>query len=583
LLRKKEWSRVMQQPPNVKRKRSDPSVAAAVAEHGRTSDAILPVLQSVQATNRGHLDAHLLGAVADALDVNDARIYGVASFYSSLSTRPRKEKIIRLCDGPVCMLQGGEAARAALESAASKDEWTLERCSCLGLCDRAPAALVASEPCGPITAGRVGAILDGWRGDMPSYAEARHGEVRVAMARVGKVEPDCIESALASGAYRSLHAAMQAAPVAVLDAVEQAGLRGCGGAGFPTARKWRMVREAASTPKYIVGNADESEPGAFKDRVLMESDPHLLLEGMALAGYAVGASAGVIYIRGEYEWISRRLQHAVSQAQELGWLGTNIQGAGFSFHIKVHRGAGASICGEEKALLNSLEGRRGEPRLRPPYPTARGYNGRPTLVNNVETLCHVPAIISRGPQWFRSNGTAESPGTKVFTVTGCVNRPGAFETPFGVTLRQVLEQFGGGLRPGTRFKAALTGGAAGSFAPASMLDVPIDFASWKHGPMLGSGPILILDESVSIPRLLSTVAHFFQTESCGKCTPCREGTREVRKLTERFAMSRPSRSDLAELKNLARQMNLTSLCGLGQSIAWPVESALEHFEAEFLK
>ena len=552
------------------------------AKHGRSADAILPILRTVQAANQGHLDAHILGATADTLRVSDAQVYGVASFYSLLSIQPRGRKQIRICDSPVCALQGAETIRSLVETAGSKDGWTIERCSCLGLCDRAPAALVGIEPCGPITVARVGDTLAGWRGAMPSYAKPRPGEVRVLMARLGQIDPDSISSAMPAGAYQVLGTALQSHPSAVLDIVERAGLRGCGGAGFPTGRKWRMVREVQRTPKYIVGNADESESGAFKDRVLMDGDPHLLIEGIALAAYAVGASAGVIYIRGEYEWIARRVEHAIAEAEECGWLGENIQETGFSLRLHVHRGAGAYICGEETALLNSLEGRRGEPRVRPPYPTTHGYHGHPTIVNNIETLCHVPAIVSRGPDWFRSLGTPGSPGTKIFTVTGCVNQPGAFEAPLGTTLRQIIEQFGGGLIAGSRFKAALTGGAAGSFVPASMLDMPIDFDSWKNGLMLGSGPIIILDESVSIPQVLSSVLHFFEMESCGKCTPCREGTREVRQLCERLANHRGNHSDLSELKRLAHQMNLTSLCGLGQSVALPIESALRFFEAEFL-
>ena len=564
-------------------KRVDSRVEAAVAEHGRTAAATLPVLRNVQSANHGYLDSQILGAAADALKVNDAQIYGVASFYSLLSTRPRGERPIRVCDGPVCALSRAETVRTALEGAALKDDWTVERCSCLGLCDRAPAALVGSEPCGPITPDRVGAVLKGWRGDMPSYAEPRAGEARVVLARLGQIDPDSISTAMAAGAYQVLGVALQRHPEVVLRAVEQAGLRGCGGAGFPTGRKWRMVREVERPPKYIICNADESEPGAFKDRVLMEGDPHLLLEGMALAGYAVGANAGVIYIRGEYEWIAKRLEHAIAEAERHGWLGQNIRGSGFSFRIHVHRGAGAYICGEETALLNSLEGRRGEPRVRPPYPTTHGYNNQPTVINNVETLCHIPTIVSRGSDWFRLLGTPNSPGTKVFTVTGCVNQPGAFEAPLGITLRQVLDRFGGGLRSGSQFKAALMGGAAGSFVPASMLDIPIDFDSWKEGPMLGSGPIVILDESVSIPQLLTSVLHFFEMESCGKCTPCREGTRDVHRLTERIANGRGNQSDVAELTRLAGQMKLTSLCGLGQSVAWPVESALRQFIAEFAR
>lgn len=560
-------------------KRTDPRVEAAVAAYGRSGDALLPVLREVQAANHGYLDDRLLGAIADRLGLNDARVRGVASFYSLLSLHPRAAKRIRLCDGPVCLLQGADAAGAVARSEAPKSGWSVERCSCLGLCDRAPAALVETDPSGPVTVARIPDLLSGWRGEMPSYAAARPAEVRVTLARLGEIDAGSIDSALAAGAYGALGAALQAPASAVLDAVEQAGLRGCGGAGFPTARKWRMAGAAGSSPNYIVCNADESEPGAFKDRVLMEGDPHLLLEGMVLAGYAAGASEGIVYIRGEYEWIARRLEHAITQAEGRGRLGDNIRGSGFSFKLHVHRGAGAYICGEETALLNSLEGKRGEPRVRPPYPTTHGYHGRPTVVNNVETLCHVPGIVRRGPPWFRSRGTPDSPGTKIFTVTGCVNQPGAFEAPLGITLRQIIE-FGGGMRPGSRFKAALTGGAAGSFVPASMLDEPIDFDSWKNGVVLGSGPVIILDQTASIPRVLASVLHFFETESCGKCTPCREGTRAARRLSERLVSS-GAPGDVAELKRLARQMNLTSLCGLGQSTALPIESALRHFAAEF--
>jgi NADP-reducing hydrogenase subunit HndC len=341
------------------------------------------------------------------------------------------------------------------------------------------------------------------------------------------------------------------------------------------------VARADGPEKYVVCNADESEPGTFKDRVLMAGDPHLLLEGLALAGYAVGAAAGTVYVRGEYEWIARRLERAAAQAEERGWLGGNIRGSGFSFRTHVRRGAGAYVCGEETALLESLEGRRGEPRVRPPYPTTRGYRGQPTLVNNVETLCLVPPIVLRGADWFRSLGTADGPGTKVFTVTGCVNRPGAFEVPLGITLRQVVEQFGGGMRGGSRFKAALAGGAAGMFAPESLLDVPIDFSSGRRGVPLGSGAMLVLDESVAVPELLASVLHFFEAESCGKCTPCREGTREARLICEPLARGCGNAQDVAERKRLARLLDLTSLCGLGRSVAWPVESALRHFGDEF--
>jgi NADP-reducing hydrogenase subunit HndC len=416
---------------------------------------------------------------------------------------------------------------------------------------------------------------------MPCYAAPRPGEVRATMARIGQVDPDSVDSALAAGAYQALAAALGGPPADVLAVVDRSGLRGRGGAGFPTGSKWRMVAQADGPEKFVVCNADESEPGTFKDRVLLDGDPHLLLEGLALAGYAAGAGGGIIYIRGEYEWVARRLARAIAQAEDRGWLGDNIRGSGFSFRVHLHRGAGAYICGEETALLESLEGRRGQPRVRPPYPTTHGCHGQPTLVNNVETLCLVPPILLRGAGWFRSQGTADSPGTKVFTVTGCVNRPGAFEAPLGITLRQVLDRFAGGLRDGSRFKAALTGGAAGTFVPASMLDVPIDFTSGKQGVMLGSGAVVVLDESVPVPEVLTWLLHFFEVESCGKCTPCREGTREARLVCERIAKGQGGTKDVAELKRLARLLDLTSLCGLGRSVAWPVESALRHFGDEF--
>jgi NADH:ubiquinone oxidoreductase subunit F (NADH-binding)/NADH:ubiquinone oxidoreductase subunit E len=563
-------------------KRSDATVDAAVAGHGSDADATLPVLRSVQAVNHAFLDKRVLGPVADALRVNDARVFGVASFYSLFSTRPRAGKVIRVCDGPVCLLRGAGAVRGEIEAAATGSGWAVERCSCLGLCDLAPAVLRGEEPCGPASPDRAGDVLGSDScGRMPSYAEPLPGEVRVTLARLGRIDPDSIESAIAAGAYQALGASLGGTQAAVLNAVDRSGLRGCGGAGFPTGRKWRAVAQADGPEKYVIANADESEPGAFKDRVLVEGDPHLLLEGLALAGYAVGASRGIIYIRGEYDWVARRLERAIAQAEERGWLGSNIQGGGFSFRVHVRRGAGAYVCGEETALLESLEGRRGEPRVRPPYPTTYGYHGQPTLVNNVETLCFVPPIIIRGTDWFRSLGTANSPGTKVFTVSGCVNRPGAFEVPLGITLRQVVERFGGGMRGGSRFKGALTGGAAGTFVPAAMLEVPLDFNSVRQGVALGPGAVLILDDSVAVPRLLTWLLHFFEMESCGKCTPCRVGTREARQVCERIAAGRGSGEDVVELKRLARLLDLTSLCGLGRSVAWPVESALRHFGEEF--
>jgi NADH:ubiquinone oxidoreductase subunit F (NADH-binding)/NADH:ubiquinone oxidoreductase subunit E len=561
---------------------ADAAVDAAIAEHGAHPEAIVSIYRSIQA-GKGYLTDHAISAAAAALKIPEANAFGVASFYSMLSTKPRAKGIVRVCDGPVCRLKGCAEARMALEEAAKGSDWEIDRTSCLGLCDRAPAALVIDAACGPLTVDGAAGVLGGWRGEHPSYAEPLPGEVRVTMARIGTLrgDPESIDRAVAEGAYRALKKALESAPSDVTAVVEASGLQGRGGAGFPAGRKWKFVAETNAYPKYIVCNFDESEPGTFKDRCIADGDPHLLLEGIALAGYAVGASEGYVYIRGEYAWLAQRLERAIDQAGKHGWLGNRIQGSAFNFNIHVHTGAGAYICGEETALLESLEGRRGEPRIRPPYPTTYGYLGKPTVVNNVETFCTVPPIVLRDADWYRGMGTANSPGVKVFTVFGHVRQPRAFEVPYGVTLREIVEKFGGGMLPGSNFKMALTGGAAGTIVPPALLDEPLDFYSTQRGVALGSGAMFILDESVSAVTLLAWLLHFFESESCGKCTPCREGTHEARRIVERIAAGERRADDARRLLQLARIMKSASFCGLGQSVAIPIESALQHFGREF--
>jgi NADH:ubiquinone oxidoreductase subunit F (NADH-binding)/NADH:ubiquinone oxidoreductase subunit E len=561
--------------------RKDGLVDRLVAKHGSDGQAILPILQEV-AASRQSLSAESLGATADATQVHDAQVAGVASFYSMLPLETKLGTSIQICDGPVCMLNGASKAKAAVESAVQDDvRWCVGRSSCLGLCDRAPAALVGNEPCGPLSDYHIGTMLHGWRGQSPNYREPIVGEQRVAMSRIAKIEPESFASAVRAGAYQVLEEAVAKATENVLREIENSGLRGCGGAGFPTGAKWRMVSEADSPEKYIICNADESEPGAFKDRVLMENDPHLVLEGMALAAYAVGATKGIIYVRGEYERCSQMLDRAIRQAEQHGCLGKQINGSSFSFRVQVHRGAGAYICGEETALLESLEGRRGEPRLRPPYPTTDGYLKRPTVVNNVETLCMVPAIIQHGAPWYRTFGPDDAPGTKIFTLSGHVRRAAAFESPLRITVRNILNRIGLGMRSGSHFKMALTGGAAGTLIPAALLDVPIDFESIHQGVSLGSGVVIICDTSISAVDLLEWLLNFFRHESCGKCTPCREGTYVAHRIVKRIARGEGRAGDLAELRRLANMLHTTSFCGLGQSIALPVHSALNHFAKDF--
>jgi NADH:ubiquinone oxidoreductase subunit F (NADH-binding)/NADH:ubiquinone oxidoreductase subunit E len=560
----------------------DPAIAALADRRQHNPEAILEVLRDVQ-SERGGLTPAAIADVARALHVPASQAYGVASFYSMLMLRPHTGGTLRVCDGPVCALHHADQTRAAIEAMAhDHPDWQVQRTSCLGLCDRAPAALVNDQQCGPIEIERVDAIRSGWRGTPTDYSSPRPGEVRVMMANAGRIDPDSIESALAQGAYHGLQAVLQRTPDSIISEVETAGLTGRGGAGFPAGRKWRFVAQADRFPKYIVCNADESEPLIFKDRVLIDTNPHQILEGIAIAGYACRAHEAFIYIRGEYEAQAQRLERAIAQAEAHGWLGDHIQGSEFSFHIHVHRGAGAYICGEETALLNSLEGQRGEPRVRPPYPPTSGYRGLPTLVNNVETYAAVSSIIVNGAQWFRSLSGATVPGTKMYMLLGHVQRPGLFEAPFGLTLRQLIDDFGGGMREGSTFHFALTGGAAGTIVPPSLMDIPIDYASAAKGVSLGAGAFLICDQSVSPVVMLRNLLHFFAAESCGKCTPCRIGTHRSLAILNRMVMGQSRPTDANELLELANVMQVASFCGLGQAVAIPVRSALTQF-AELFK
>jgi NADP-reducing hydrogenase subunit HndC len=370
-------------------------------------------------------------------------------------------------------------------------------------------------------------------------------------------------------------------PEQVIVTLEKSGLQGRGGAGFPTGRKWRFVRMAKGEKKYVICNADESEPGTFKDRIVLEGDPHTIVEAMAIAGYALGADEGYIYIRGEYGLAYRRLQHAIEQAEESGFLGNNIFNTNFSFQIHLHTGAGAYVCGEETALIESIEGKRGEPRSRPPYPVTHGLWNKPTLVNNVETLANIPAIIRHGAEWYRSFGTPSSPGTKVYTILGNVNFSGAIEVPMGITLREVINIYAKGMKPGSLLRMAQTGGSSGSIIPASLADTPMDFESFrKAGVSLGSGALLICDQNTCIVDLVKVLLQFFRFESCGKCTPCRVGTQRAYEIVDRISQGQGRLEDLETLISLAQEMERASNCGLGQTAAGPIRDMLKHFRTE---
>ena len=424
--------------------------------------------------------------------------------------------------------------------------------------------------------------LSGEVARLPGREGAQYAQKRILLRRVGLIDPLNIEEYIAHDGYFALGKALsEMQPDDVLNAVKESGLQGRGGAGFPTGLKWSFVANQAGE-KYVVANADESEPGTFKDAMIMEGDPHALLEGMALTGYAVGAREGWIYIRGEYALAHQRLTHAIRQAEEYGLLGDNIMGSDFSFHIHIHAGAGAYICGEETALLESLEGKRGTPRIRPPYPTTRGFRGRPTVVNNVETLANVPPIMLHGAAWFRTIGTRRSPGTKLYTVMGDVNITGLIEVPMGITLGEVVDIYAGGMKGGRAFKCAQTGGASGSIIPAELLNVPMDFASMADkGASLGSGALLICNEDTDVVDLAYVLVRFFKSESCGKCVPCRVGTAQMLEALDRLRQGYARSADLQRLEQVATYARESSFCGLGQAAPVPILSGLRFFREEF--
>lgn len=540
--------------------------------------ALIDVLKTLQ-LKRGGLSQQTLLGVAQAFNVSIQHVNSVASFYSLLGSE-KPQKTIRVCDGPVCWLNG-TAELAPYFNRLKKEGWQIERNSCLGLCDHAPAALV-----GDVQVGHLSEEIISWRTEewervtsLPNVPKA--GETRVLLADVEKIDPTDIQTAIAAGVFNGLENALKLLPEQVVQTVKDSKLVGRGGAGFPTGLKWSFVAGVEESEKYIVCNADESEPLAVKDRVLIDRNPFLVLAGMAIAGYAVGADHGIIYIRGEYPAQANILEQAIHQAEEQNLLGANILDSGVNFHIHVHSGAGAYICGEETALLESLEGRRGEPRLRPPYPTTHGYKGKPTVVNNVETFANVPVILRHGAEWYKNLSVSEFTGTKIYAIFGHVAEPCVFEAPFGLTLSQMINDFGGGMAPWREFGFALVGGAAGRFVPEKLIDLPLDYSSGDQGAHIGVGAALVCDVSVSPVALLRELLHFFEVESCGKCTPCRVGTKYARQILDELVAGEAPLHSIERLHEICAFMGSASFCGLGISVPWPVASALEHFEEAF--
>lgn len=407
---------------------------------------------------------------------------------------------------------------------------------------------------------------------------------RVALRNCGVINPENIEEYIGTRGYEALGKVLtQMTPDEVIQTMLDSGLRGRGGAGFPTGLKWKFAKQNDADQKYVCCNADEGDPGAFMDRSILEGDPHVVLEAMAIAGYAIGASQGYIYVRAEYPIAVKRLQIAIDQAREYGLLGKDIFSSGFDFDIELRLGAGAFVCGEETALMTSIEGRRGEPRPRPPFPALKGLFQKPTILNNVETYANVPRIILNGPEWFASMGTEKSKGTKVFALGGKINNTGLVEIPMGTTLREIIEEIGGGIPNGKKFKAAQTGGPSGGCIPAEKMDVPIDYDNLiAIGSMMGSGGLIVMDEDTCMVDIAKFFLEFTVDESCGKCAPCRIGTRRMLEILEKITKGQGTMEDLDKLEELCEHLKANSLCALGQTAPNPVISTLRYFRDEYI-
>ncbi|MDN0198455.1 NADH-ubiquinone oxidoreductase-F iron-sulfur binding region domain-containing protein [Streptomyces sp. S.PNR 29] len=551
-------------------------------------DLLLPGLHAIN-DRVGWISEGALDYLCRRLTVPPAEAYGVATFYSLFSVKPRPATVLHVCTDLACAAAGAAELCAGIESRLGPGV-ALQRSPCLGLCERAPAALAirAGDPVrtavsAPATAEE--AVLaasapDSAPAEPPAaMAVPQAGQEGLTLLRrVGVVDPSSLDDYRAHGGYTALRRAFELGPAGVIREVTDSGLVGRGGAAFPTGRKWQATASRPDHPHYLVCNADESEPGTFKDRVIMEGDPYALVEAMTIAAYAIGAHRGYLYLRGEYPRALARLTHALAQARARGLLGEDILGQGHAFDIEIRRGAGAYICGEETALFNSIEGYRGEPRSKPPFPVQKGLFGRPTAENNVETLVNVLPILTMGAPAYAAIGTARSTGPKLFCVSGSVDRPGIYELPFGATLGELLEL--AGVRRGLR--AVLLGGAAGGFVRADELGIPLTFEGTREaGTTLGSGVVMAFDDTVPLPRLLLRIAEFFTDESCGQCVPCRVGTvrqeEALHRIVERTGAA--AADDIALLREVGRAMRDASICGLGQTAWNAVESAIDRLGA----
>ncbi len=573
----------------------EPRAEAIVQLYEQPRAAMLPLLWLVQ-ENQGYVSEEAEAWVGRILGVARSHVREAVSFYNMFHTQPVGRRELRVCTSLPCLLRGAgdvldqikESLKISPGETTPGGEVTLTEVECLCACEMSPMAQLDERFVGPLDGGIVDAVVQDALAEPGTTEQTPEPEPHICVdgpvlsPRFKDPGGTWLKDYVADDGYVAASKALTSmTPRQVIDEVSEANLRGLGGAGFPAGKKWSFVPQETTKPKYLVVNADEGEPGTFKDRYIMERDPHALLEGMIIAAYAIGSHKAYVYIRGEYFRSAKRLQRAVDEAYNQGWLGRNIQGTGFDLDVVIHRGAGAYICGEETALLTSLEGGKGFPRLKPPFPAISGLFSCPTIVNNVETLACVPFILRNGAEHFAGIGTESQGGTRLFCVCGHVVRPGVYEESVSTTLRELIEK-AGGVRGGNKLKAVIPGGISAKILTADEIDVAMDFDSLRNaGSMAGSGGVIVMDETTCMIEALDSAARFFADESCGQCSPCREGTGWVHRILRRIVDGQGTIQDLDDLLAIAGDMEGNTICVFADAAAWPVQSYITKFRSEF--
>ena len=573
----------------------EPRAAEILQLYEQPKAAMLPLLWLVQ-ENQGYVSQEAEAWVGRTLGVARSHVREAVSFYNMFHTKPVGRRELRVCTSLPCLLRGSGRVLEQIEEhlkispgeTTPGQEVTLTEVECLCACEMSPMAQLDETFIGPLEGETLDTVLEAAlespedSAPLPEPEPFISTDGPVLSTRFKDPDGTWFEDYVAEDGYLAAKKALTSmTPEEVIDEISKPHLRGLGGAGFPTGRKWSFVPKETTKPKYLVVNADEGEPGTFKDRYIMERDPHALLEGMIISAYAIGSHKAYVYIRGEYFRSAKRLQRALDEAYSMGWLGKNIQGTGFDLEVVIHRGAGAYICGEETALLTSLEGGKGFPKLKPPFPAIEGLFSCPTIVNNVETLACVPFILRHGVERFADIGTDKQGGTRLFCVSGHVVRPGVYEASVSVTLRELIEM-AGGVREGNQLKAVIPGGISAKILTADEIDVAMDFDSlMAAGSMAGSGGVIVMDETTCMVEALESAAKFFADESCGQCSPCREGTGWVHRIVHRIAQGQGSVQDLDSLLAIAGDMEGNTICVFADAAAWPVQSYITKFRGEF--